>query len=73
MVAMPQIGRKLARKRMRKALLEAADKPRMSGAALVARLESAGVIGAWADRQDIDDSSAYARPLREQAQRRERN
>lgn len=28
------------------------------------------LIGLWKDRKDIEDSSAYARQLREQAQRR---
>jgi hypothetical protein len=28
------------------------------------------LIGLWRDREDIDDSAAYARQLREQAQRR---
>ncbi len=32
-------------------------------------LES-GLVGMWKDRQDIEDSSAYARRLREKAQRR---
>lgn len=72
MVAMQQIGRKLARKRVRKSFEGAANKPRLSGAEVVARLQAEGVIGAWADRQDINDSSAYARELREQAQNRER-
>jgi hypothetical protein len=39
-----------------------------TGAELVAYWESAGVIGS---RPDITDSQAYARKLREQAQRRE--
>ena len=29
-----------------------------------------GLIGLWRDREDIEDSAAYARQLREQAQRR---
>ena len=28
------------------------------------------LIGLWKDREDIEDSAAYARQLREQAQRR---
>lgn len=36
----------------------------------VARLRQSGLIGLWQDRDDIDDSSAYARQLREQAQQR---
>jgi hypothetical protein len=34
-------------------------------------LES-GLVGMWKDRDDIKDSAAYARELREQAQRRRR-
>ncbi len=34
------------------------------------RLLQSGVIGLWKDRTDIDDSSAFARRLREQAQTR---
>ena len=34
------------------------------GARLLAELEVAGVIGAWADRTDIGDSVEYARELR---------
>lgn len=29
-----------------------------------------GLIGIWKDRKDIEDSAAYARQMREQAQRR---
>jgi hypothetical protein len=36
----------------------------------VRRLRQSGLIGLWKDRQDIQDSSAYARQLREQAQHR---
>jgi hypothetical protein len=36
----------------------------------VGRLRRSGLIGMWQDRDDIDDSSAYARQLREQAQQR---
>lgn len=36
----------------------------------VGRLRRSGLIGMWQDRQDIADSSAYARELREQAQKR---
>ncbi len=35
------------------------------------RLLHSGLIGIWKDRKDIEDSTAYARQLREQAQRRE--
>lgn len=34
-------------------------------------LLASDIIGLWADRTDIEDSRAYARQLREQAQRRE--
>lgn len=36
----------------------------------VGRLRGSGLIGLWKDREDIGDSSAYARQLREQAQQR---
>jgi len=36
----------------------------------VGRLRQSGLIGLWQDRDDISDSSAYARQLREQAQQR---
>jgi len=36
----------------------------------VGRLRRSGLIGLWQDREDIGDSSAYARRLREQAQQR---
>ncbi len=36
----------------------------------VRRLRQSGLIGLWRDREDIQDSAAYARQLREQAQRR---
>lgn len=35
-------------------------------------LLASDLVGMWADRTDIDDSAAYARELRAQAQRRER-
>ena len=34
------------------------------------KLLNSGVVGLWKDRTDIDDSSVYARQLREQAQQR---
>ncbi|MGH7791694.1 MAG: hypothetical protein ACREOB_05190 [Thermodesulfobacteriota bacterium] len=34
------------------------------------QLLNSGLIGLWKDRSDITDSAAYARQLREQAQRR---
>jgi len=36
------------------------------------QLLNSGLIGLWKDRTDIGDSTAYARYLREQAQRRVR-
>lgn len=36
----------------------------------VGHLRRSGLIGMWQDRSDMDDSAAYARRLREQAQRR---
>jgi hypothetical protein len=39
----------------------------------VRELRERGVIGAWKDRDDIEDSSVFARKLREQAQTRRRD
>ena len=36
----------------------------------VRQLRQSGLIGLWKDRYDIRDSAAYARDLREQAQKR---
>jgi hypothetical protein len=36
----------------------------------VGQLRRSGLIGLWQDRADIDDSSVYARQLREQTQER---
>jgi len=36
----------------------------------VGRLRQSGLLGLWRDREDIEDSSAYARQLREQAEYR---
>lgn len=36
------------------------------------RLRESGVVGLWQDREDVTDSAAYARQLREEAQRRQR-
>ena len=44
-----------------------------TGAELVAYWEKEGVLGIWADRTDITDSSEYARKLRRQAERRARD
>lgn len=45
-----------------------ASSPR--GRLTVGRLRQSGLIGLWQDRDDIGDSSVYARQLREQAQQR---
>jgi len=34
------------------------------------QLLDSGLVGLWKDREDIGDTAAYARQLREQAQRR---
>ena len=75
MVQTTLIGRRLARKRALKtaqerALLGVPEPKRLSGKEALERLVALGVIGAWADRDDIGDSSEYARKLREQAQNR---
>lgn len=44
--------------------------PRPRARLTVGRLRKSGLIGLWQDRDDIGDSSAYARKLREQAQER---
>lgn len=36
----------------------------------VRQLRQSGLIGLWKDRDDIEDSTVYARHLREQAQQR---
>jgi hypothetical protein len=36
----------------------------------VRQLRESGLIGLWKDRTDIEDSTVYARQLREQAQKR---
>lgn len=45
--------------------------PLTSGAGLtVQQFRQSGLIGLWADRDDIQDSATYARQLRAQAQQR---
>ena len=44
--------------------------PRPRARLTVGRLRKSGQIGLWQDRDDIGDSSVYARQLREQAQER---
>ncbi len=39
----------------------------------VGQFRKSGLIGAWKDRTDIPDSSAYSRELRETVQRRRRH
>lgn len=43
-----------------------------TGAELLAFWEREGALGAWADREDISDSAAFARGLRREAERRPR-
>ena len=44
--------------------------PEPRGRLTVRQLKQSGIIGLWKDRTDIEDSSVYARELREQAQKR---
>lgn len=44
-----------------------------TAADVLARWKARGLAGAWADRDDIEDSSAYARRLRERTQTRARD
>jgi hypothetical protein len=46
--------------------LKTITRPRLT----VRQFRQLGLIGLWKDRDDIQDSSTYARQLREQAQRR---
>ncbi len=60
--------------RLRERVLEA-ERTAEAGAAphghlTVGELRKSGLIGLWKDREDIEDSAAYARELREQVQRR---
>lgn len=41
-----------------------------TGAELVARLKEEGILGMWANREDIGDSSEFARQLRRKAETR---
>jgi hypothetical protein len=43
------------------------ERPRLTAR----QLRHSGLIGLWKDREDIEDSAAYARQLRERAQRRQ--
>jgi len=51
-------------------VLPQAGKTRTQIRLTVRQLRQSGLIGLWRDRSDIEDSSAYARRLREQAQQR---
>jgi hypothetical protein len=42
------------------------------GGATARQLLESGLVGLWADRDDIGDSAEFARTLREKAQRRKR-
>lgn len=44
----------------------ASRRPRLTARELL----NSGLVGLWRDRDEIEDSAAYARQLREQAQRR---
>jgi hypothetical protein len=44
--------------------------PTSRGCLTVRQLRQSGIIGLWKDRTDIEDSSVYARQLRERAQKR---
>jgi hypothetical protein len=50
-----------------------ADGKPATGKELLEALQRSGYIGAWKDRDDIGDSSEFARRLRERAQSRERD
>ncbi len=52
-------------------IAQAMPKPR-NGAELVARLEEDGVIGMWADREDMKDSTAWVRQQRDETSERAR-
>jgi hypothetical protein len=51
-------------------VMQSMPKPR-NGAEQVALLEAAGIIGMWAEREDIGDSLEFARKLRKQAETRD--
>ena len=51
-------------------LLPESVKPSSRPGLTVERLRQSGLIGLWKDREEIQDSSVYARQLREQAQQR---
>ena len=49
---------------------EITEKPK-TGKQLLTRLKETGIIGMWADRDDIKNSSEFSRALRKQSQKRE--
>jgi hypothetical protein len=51
-------------------ILLPADRPANAERLTARRLSRSGLIGLWKNRTDISDSAAFARELREQAQRR---
>ena len=51
-------------------ILLPANAPAGSGTLTARRLRKSGLIGLWKGRTDIDDSAAFARQQREQAQSR---
>ncbi|RMF28557.1 MAG: hypothetical protein D6759_15545 [Chloroflexi bacterium] len=51
-------------------LLRREREPRPRVRLTAGQLRRSGLIGLWKDRTDIEDSSAYARRLRKQAQQR---
>jgi len=52
-------------------IVDGTDKP-LSASELFAEIQSSGLIGMWKGRKDIDDSSAFARTLRQRAEERPR-
>lgn len=51
-------------------VLPQAEAPGHRSRLTVGRLRQSGLIGLWKDREDLEDSSNYARQLREEAYRR---
>ena len=49
--------------------VKSSEKPELRGMT-AADLLNSGLVGLWADRDDIGDSSEFARKLRDKAQRR---
>ncbi len=55
------------------AAIEQLATPPTTGGELLAYWQREGVLGAWADREDISDSASYARDLRRQVETRRRD